>query len=40
MANADQALGQDVDQEAAQELICGDRHDFLLAAARIISPAK
>ena len=36
----DQALGQNVDQEAAQELIGGDRHDFLLAAVRIVFPAK
>ena len=40
VADADQALGQNVDQEAAQELIGGDRHDFLLAAVRIVFPAK
>jgi hypothetical protein len=40
VADADQALRQNVDQEAAQELIGGDRHDFLLAALRIVSPAK
>ncbi len=40
MADSDQALGQNVDQESAQELICGDRHDLLLAAVRIIFPAK
>jgi hypothetical protein len=40
VADADQALGQNVDQEAAQELICGDRHDLLLAATRIVFPAK
>ncbi len=40
MADADQALGQNVDQKAAQELICGDRHDLLLATVRIVSPAK
>src|SRR6266571_8475348 len=40
VADADQALGQNVDQEAAQELICGDRHDLLLAAVRIVFPAK
>jgi len=40
VADADQAFGQNVDQEAAQELICGDRHDFLLAAVRIVFPAK
>ena len=40
VADADQALGQNVDQESAQKLICGDRHDFLLAAVRIVFPAK
>ena len=40
MSDANEALGQNVDQEAAQELICGDRHDFLLAAVSIIFPAK
>jgi hypothetical protein len=40
VTDADQALGQNVDQEAAQELIGGDRHDFLLAAVRIVFPAK
>ncbi len=40
MTDADQSLGQNVDQEAAQELIGGDRHDFLLAAVRIVFPAK
>jgi len=40
VADSDQALGQNVDQEAAQELICGDRHDLLLAATRIVFPAK
>ena len=40
VADADQALRQNVDQEAAQELICGDRHDLLLAAVRIVFPAK
>ena len=40
MANANQTLGQNVDQESAQELICGDGHDLLLAAVRIVFPAK
>lgn len=40
MADADQALGQNVDQESAQELICGDGHDLLLAAVRKVFPAK
>jgi hypothetical protein len=40
VADADQALGQNVDEEAAQELIYGDRHDLLLAAVRIVFPEK
>ena len=40
MADADQALGQNVDQESAQELIGGNGHDLLLAAVRIVFPAK
>ena len=40
MADANQAAGQDVQQEAAQELICGNGHDLLLAAVGIISPAE
>jgi hypothetical protein len=40
VADTDQALRQNVDQESAQELISGDRHDFLLAAMRIVFPAK
>ena len=40
VADSDQALGQNVDQESAQELICGDCHDLLLAAVRIVFPAK
>ena len=40
VADADQALGQNVDQVPAQKLICGDRHDLLLATVRIIFPAK
>jgi hypothetical protein len=40
VADADQALRQNVDQESAQELIGGDRHDFLFAAVRIVFPAK
>jgi hypothetical protein len=39
VADADQALGENVDQESAEELICGDRHDLLLAV-RIVFPAK
>src|SRR5580765_2045391 len=40
VADTDQALGQNMDQESAQELICGERHDLLLTAARIVFPAK
>ena len=40
MADADQTLGQNVDQESAQKLICGDRHDLLLTAVRIVFPEK
>jgi hypothetical protein len=29
-----------MDQESAQELICGERHDLLLAAVGIVFPAK
>ena len=31
---------ENVDQESSQKLICGDRHDLLLAAVRIVFPAK
>jgi len=40
VADANQALGQNMDQESAQELIYGERHDLLLTAARIVFPAK
>jgi len=40
VADADQALRQNVDQESAQELVCGDRHDLLLATVCIVFPAK
>ena len=40
MADADQTFWQNVDQEAPQELICGNRHDLLLAAVRIVFPEK
>ncbi|HUC30433.1 MAG TPA: hypothetical protein VMR80_12635 [Candidatus Acidoferrum sp.] len=29
-----------MDQESSQELICGDRHDLLLTAVRVVFPAK
>ena len=40
MADANQAAGQDVKQEAAQELMSGNGHDLLLAAVGIVSPAE
>ena len=40
MADANQAAGQDVQQEAAQELMCGNGHDLLLAAVSIVSPTE
>jgi len=40
VADANQAAGQDVKQEAAQELMSGNGHDLLLAAVGIISPAE
>ena len=40
MANANQSLGQNVDEEASQELIRGNGHDLLLAAVGIVSPAE
>jgi len=40
MADANQAARQDVQQEAAQELMGGNSHDLLLAAVSIVSPAE
>jgi len=40
VADANQSLGQNVDQESAQKLFCGNRHDLLFATMRIILPAK
>jgi len=40
VANANQATGQNVDEEASQELIRGKGHDLLLAAVGIVSPAE
>ncbi len=36
----DQAAGQDVKQEAAQELMGGNGHGLLLAAVGIVPPAE
>jgi hypothetical protein len=40
MSDTDQAAGQNVKQEAAQELMSGNCHDLLLAAMGIVSPAE
>ena len=40
MSNANQAAGQNVQQESAQELMGGNGHDLLLAAVGIVSPAE
>ena len=40
MADANQAFGQNVKKKSAQELICGNGHDLLLAAVSIVSPAE
>jgi hypothetical protein len=40
VANANQPLGQNVDEEASQQLIRGNGHDLLLAAVGIVSPAE
>ena len=40
MADANQSLGQNVDQESAQKLFCGNSHDLLFAAMRIVLPAE
>src|SRR5271170_2229015 len=40
VADANQATGQNVQQEAAQELMSGNGHNLLLAAVGIVAPAK
>lgn len=40
MPDTHEALGQDVKQKPAHELLRGDSHDPLLVAARIIPPTK
>jgi hypothetical protein len=40
VADADQAFGQQVQQEASQKLIGGNGHDLVLAAMGIVSPAE
>jgi hypothetical protein len=40
MEDADQPFREKVDQASPQKLICGNRHDFLLAAPCVVFPAK
>jgi len=40
VTNADQTLRQNVDEEAPQELVCRDDHDFLLATASVVLPEE
>jgi ribonuclease HII len=40
VADANQAAGQHVKQESAQELVSGNGHDLLLAAVGIVSPSE
>jgi hypothetical protein len=40
VTDADQSFGQNVKKKSAQELICGNCHDLLLAAMGIVSPTE
>ena len=40
VADADQPFGQNVKKKSAQELICRNGHDLLLAAVSIVPPAE
>ena len=40
VADADEASGQHMLAESAQELACGERHDALLVAVRIVFPSE
>ena len=40
VANANEAPGQHMLAEAAQELACGERHDALLVAMRVVFPSE
>jgi hypothetical protein len=40
MADANQSAGQDVHQEAVEELMGRNGHDLLLATVGIVSPAE
>ena len=40
MTDANQSFGQNVDQESAEKLFCGNSHNLLLAAVGIILPSE
>ena len=40
MPDAHQTTGENMQQESAQELMCGNSHDLVLAAVCIVSPAE
>ena len=40
VTDANQPFGQNVKKKSAQELICRNGHDLLLAAVSIVSPAE
>ena len=40
VSDTHQTAGQNVQQEAAQELMCGNGHELLLAAVGMVSPAE
>jgi hypothetical protein len=40
MADADQASGKYMKQEPAQELVCRECHDLLLATVGVVSPEE
>ena len=40
MADANEPLGENVDQESAQKLIGSNGHDLLLVAVRIVLPSE
>jgi len=40
VVNANEAPGQYMLAEAAQELACGERHDALLVAMRVVFPSE
>jgi hypothetical protein len=40
VTDANQSFGQNVDQESAEKLFCGNSHNLLLAAVGIILPSE